>query len=275
MIGQEKILEILKELKEKNRFPKFMIIQGGKGWGKKLLCKEISKLLNFDIVFFDNKVDEIRECIQLAYTQTSPIIYVLKDGDSMSIAAKNSLLKVVEEPPTSAYIILLVENEQNMLNTILSRAFLLKLNPYSSLELKQYANQLDTDLTEDELNKIIDICECPGEIKLFLEGESKDLYSFCSKVIENLPKVTLSNALKIPKKVKYNDSVEGFDINLFLNTLSYLSFKEFLKDRDIGYQKFCLLINQIKAVITKPAINKLYALDNLIIKGWSIWNYGN
>ena len=47
MIGQEKILEILKELKEKNRFPKFMIIQGGKGWGKKLLCKEISKLLNF------------------------------------------------------------------------------------------------------------------------------------------------------------------------------------------------------------------------------------
>lgn len=275
MVGQKRILETLKELKEKNKFPKFILIQGGRGYGKKVLCKEISKLLNFDIVFFDNKVDEIRECIELAYTQTSPIIYVLKDGDSMSIAAKNSLLKVVEEPPTSAYIILLVENEENMLRTILSRAFLLKMDPYSLEELNSFTTNLDTNLTTEETQEIINICDCPGEIKLFLEENAKDLYSYCKKVIENLPKVTLSNALKIPKKVKYNEASEGYDINLFLNTIQHLSFKEFLKTRDIGYQRFCLYVTEAKGMIIRPAINKLYVLDNLIIKGWNLWNCGN
>ena len=275
MIGQQELLKKLKELKDKDKFPKFLIIQGGRGYGKKLLCKEIAKLLNYDSVFFDNKVDDVRECIQLAYTQVNPIIYILKDGDSMSIAAKNSLLKVVEEPPTSAYIILLMENEENMLRTILSRAFQVKMDPYSLQELRNYINTLDNEFTEEEINKIISICECPGEIKLFLQPESKELLSFCKTIIDNLPKVTLSNALKIPKKVKYNESVEGFDINLFFNTLSHLSFKKFLETRDTGYQQFCLLISQCKGMILRPSINKLYVLDNLIIKGWQLWNYGN
>ena len=275
MIGQKELLKNLKELKEKSKFPKFLIIQGGKGYGKKLLCKEIAKLLNFDIVFFDNKVDDVRECIQLAYTQISPIIYVLKDGDSMSIAAKNSLLKVVEEPPTSAYIILLIENEANMLTTILSRAFQIKMDPYSLQELRAYINSLESELTQEEIEELVSICECPGEIKLFLQTESKDLLSFCKKIIDNLPKVTLSNALKIPKKIKYNEANDGFDINLFFNTLSHLSFKKFLQTRDVAYQQFCLLISQCKGMILRPSINKLYVLDNLVIKGWQLWNYGN
>ena len=275
MIGQEELLKKLKELKEKDKFPKFLIMQGGRGYGKKLICKEIAKLLNLDIVFFDNKVDDVRECIQLAYTQISPIIYVLKEGDSMSIAAKNSLLKLVEEPPTSAHIILLVENEENMLRTILSRAFEVKMDPYTLQELRTYINNLDNEFTPEEVEEFVSICECPGEIKLFLQPESKDLLSFCKKIVDNLPKVTLSNALKIPKKIKYNEASEGFDINLFFNTLSHLSFKKFLETRDLGYQRFCLLISQSKGMILRPSINKLYVLDNLVIKGWQLWNYGN
>ena len=45
----------------------------------------------------------------MAYKQTKPIMYVFKDCDNMSNAAKNALLKVAEEPPQQAYFCNVIE----------------------------------------------------------------------------------------------------------------------------------------------------------------------
>jgi DNA polymerase III subunit delta' len=50
--------------------------------------------------------------------------------------AGNTLLKVIEEPPSDTIFILIVENAEMVLNTILSRTQLIKINPIEDADLK-------------------------------------------------------------------------------------------------------------------------------------------
>ena len=50
----------------------------------------------------------------------------------------NRLLKLIEEPPENTIILLVAEKQDAILNTILSRVQLLKVNPFSDLEIKQH-----------------------------------------------------------------------------------------------------------------------------------------
>lgn len=48
----------------------------------------------------------------------------------------NRLLKLIEEPPENTAIILVAENEELILNTILSRCQMVKIKPYSDVEIQ-------------------------------------------------------------------------------------------------------------------------------------------
>lgn len=63
-------------------------------------------------------------------------MYVFKDCDNMSNAAKNALLKVIEEPPQQAYFVMLLKSTSNTLATILSRGMLISLLPFHLQNLK-------------------------------------------------------------------------------------------------------------------------------------------
>ena len=120
MIGQTEVLKQVNNLIEKG-FPRFVIITGQKGQGKTTLALEIAKKLNILVVDIGIKVDEIRDMIEMSYKQTEPIIYLIQNADKMSLGAKNSLLKVIEEPPNNAYFIMELKQIENTLDTIKSR----------------------------------------------------------------------------------------------------------------------------------------------------------
>lgn len=275
MIGQEKVLETVSTLIKENRLPKFILLHGARGWGKKQLTIEIAKLMDIDLVTFENKVDDLRECIKLAYEQTSPILYVLTGADTMSVAAKNSVLKLIEEPPANAFIIMLVENEETILPTIKSRAYSLRMDSYSDHEIRAYINTKDNAFTEQELEKIITICNCPGDVNLLMRSENAELLELVDKVIQNINKVTLSNLLKLSKKFKLNETSEGMDLNLFLNCTQYYLFTNYVKSRDSRYYKAYVEIIEARKVLRAATTNKLYTLDNLLTEMWKIWNCGN
>ncbi len=50
----------------------------------------------------------------------------------------NRLLKLIEEPTDNTYIILVAENQESILQTILSRCQLVKIPPYENIELSQF-----------------------------------------------------------------------------------------------------------------------------------------
>lgn len=65
-------------------------------------------------------------------------IYIIPNADTMNISAQNSLLKILEEPPLYCTIIMLAQNSNAFLDTVLSRAVLVKFLPLEREEVKKY-----------------------------------------------------------------------------------------------------------------------------------------
>ncbi len=65
-------------------------------------------------------------------------IYIVEEASKMTPQAQNALLKTIEEPPDYVVIMLLTENREALLPTILSRCVSLNLHPVSDDEMKEY-----------------------------------------------------------------------------------------------------------------------------------------
>ncbi len=86
------------------------------------------------------KVDQVRHVIAEIYYKPSDgreRVYIFSDADFMKEAA-NSLLKILEEPPDFATILLLTDNPAALLPTIRSRCMHLRLSPLTVQEVEDY-----------------------------------------------------------------------------------------------------------------------------------------
>ena len=127
MIGQKRIIDKINRWQE---IPRFIILNGVKGCGKKTLAKYIADKFNMQLIIIGTKVDEIRDMIKLAIESDVDIIFLIDNGNKLSINAENSLLKVTEEAPNNSHIILAVENKDLLLPTIISRGEVITLQNY-------------------------------------------------------------------------------------------------------------------------------------------------
>src|SRR6185437_14617423 len=86
------------------------------------------------------KVDQVRRVIETIYYRPAEArerVFIFTDSAFMKEAA-NSLLKVLEEPPDFATILLLAENPGELLPTIRSRSMVLQLQRLSISEVEDY-----------------------------------------------------------------------------------------------------------------------------------------
>jgi DNA polymerase-3 subunit delta' len=67
------------------------------------------------------KVRELRQWLNLAPAVGKKRIAIINEADRLNVAAQNALLKILEEPQRNCLVILVVQNEQKILPTILSR----------------------------------------------------------------------------------------------------------------------------------------------------------
>jgi DNA polymerase-3 subunit delta' len=89
------------------------------------------------------KVDQVRRVIETIYYRPAEArerVYILTDSAFMKEAA-NSLLKVLEEPPEFATILLLSENPGELLPTIRSRAAVFHLGPVPIEEVERFLGE--------------------------------------------------------------------------------------------------------------------------------------
>ena len=189
-----------------------------KGSGKKTLINEYiyPKLADNGFGRYclpDIKIESIREMIRIA-NKISNTVFILPDADGMSVPAKNAMLKVVEELPNNNIFIMTLEDINNTLPTIRSRASIYSMNSYSKQELKEYyMNKFIIDL--NELDICLDIAEVPGDIDLLGIMQVATFYEYVQLVIDNISKVSGSNSFKIAEKVAIKEDGEGYDLRLF------------------------------------------------------------
>lgn len=238
MIGQKEVLKQIDNLIEKG-FPRFIVITGQKGQGKTELAKYIFQKLDefyatpepdnrggIYMVEIEPKIDAIREMIEMSYKQTEPIIYLIQNADKMSIGAKNSLLKVIEEPPNNAYFIMELQQIENTLETIKSRCQEIKMESYTEEELEQMLKTNNLYTTDEEKTIIQDIASNKYQIDLLVKYKPREFYDYVDKVYENIYKVQSANSFKLAERVDLKDTGEGYDLEMFWNIYIYRCYIE-------------------------------------------------
>lgn len=105
------------------------------------ICRRINSTSYSDLEILSNpdglKVDEIRELAQKSASSSyegGKKIFILKDIGKMKKEASNALLKLIEEPHSDSFFILL-NTSLNILPTIKSRAILVKIKKKTATEL--------------------------------------------------------------------------------------------------------------------------------------------
>jgi DNA polymerase-3 subunit delta' len=89
-------------------------------------------------------IDQIRALEDFVYVgghRNGARVVVIEPAEAMNVAAANSLLKILEEPPSSVYFILVSSRWRRLLPTILSRCRVLKLPRPSNVQAKEWLRQ--------------------------------------------------------------------------------------------------------------------------------------
>ena len=275
MIGQKDLIERLESI-ELDDFPKFIILVGLSGSGRKTLANRLYRMFarvqtTNKFVLEDVKVETIRGMISDAYKCIDTTFYIIPDADKMSNNAKNALLKVTEEPPRNAYFILTLENESNTLATIKSRAQVYRMLPYTPEQIVQYARDTYNLTISQEIEIIADICETPGEVNLLLDNGVTSLYDYVTLVADNIAECSGSNAFKIEDKIALKDEADKYDLRLFWKAFMKVCSDRMRSENELKYADAIRITSQYMQELKITGINKMSLFDCWILSVRESW----
>lgn len=266
---------LYKELKEQlslKPLARFTIIESPSSYANRDIAYFLA---NKDFVYVcGNKVDDVREIIVKCYEQTSKTIYLFLDADNMTAAAKNALLKVTEEPPQNSYFIMCIRSKENTLETLLSRANVISLPVLTSKEIGQYVFEKNVKISPTDLQLAKSICTTVEQANSLLTLNSiKEFLDFVEKVVDNIPYVTVTNALKILEHIKFNDEhKDKYDLALFLIVYMRCCINFYMQGKiDMKVLKnIAVSTLKVTAKLNVTTVNKQNAMEIWIMEQWEI-----
>ena len=267
------------ELFLKSPFPCVALI-GPAGSGKTFIAEFIAdgiELPDTSTISLDAKksgIDDVRELqksLKLTTAGDKDIrrVIIISNFDYFGHEAQNSLLKTLEEPPLDTLIIITINNESKVLNTIYSRVKKINIRPITK---KLASDTYTNDHSSDEINRAHSLSM--GQAGLFVSLlENKDSHPLVMAINtakELLKKSKSTQIAGIDKiiKSKEPDFVEIFLDGLFriLNASYNQMIEKQAKNADIktAYKRL-VYINECIDDVTSGLSKKL-ALTRLLLK---------
>lgn len=284
IVGHEENRERLRNLITSNKISHAYLFAGRAGIGKRLVAIEFARNMmclnktdgvacntcevcntfenNSDFYIVEQekniiKVDEIRKLeseIYLKPTKANRKCFIINDADLMNESAQNALLKVLEEPPRYATIILVATNKEKLLGTIKSRVISINFNTLTNQELLKI-------LGEDFNTEIIDYAK--GSVQRALALADENYISVANPLLDAF---LTKDFLKINKKIDEikNDKNLKSNISNILEAIMLICYKQMKNDINL-FVKIIDILNETNKNIERNA-NVDLALDNMIIK---------
>ncbi len=110
--------------------------------GECLSCRKIRDGFSPDVIYIKREEDrasigvdavrKVRESLWIAPNENEAKVYIIEDADTMTVPAQNAFLLSLEEPPPYARFFLLTENASALLETIRSRAPILRMQIFDN-----------------------------------------------------------------------------------------------------------------------------------------------
>ncbi len=250
IVGQEQIKEHLENAINMNKVSHAYIINGERNAGKEFIAKTFAMALQCenrqeyepcqechscsqaksgnhpDIIFITHEkpgtigVDDIRSQINndvVIKPYSAPKkIYIINEGEKMTVQAQNALLKTLEEPPEYAVILILTTNMETLLPTILSRCVVLNMKPVRNDQIKKFLME-NMEIPDYKA----DICVAfargnLGKARLLAKSEEFDkVKEEAITLLKYIGEMELNEVAAIKKINEFK-----FDVNDYLDILS-------------------------------------------------------
>lgn len=197
-------------------------------------------------------------------------IYIIKSADKMNIQTANSILKFLEEPVDDIIAILIVDNINLVIPTIISRCQIIKLNKkkYEESSLLNFSNLCNNTkyrcLSDDEKRQFIDDVI---NFIMMIENSGLDTLIYTKNIWHNKFKDRNDNIMAIELIINFYYDVMKFisnlKINFFKDKIEYIE-NVSKKNSLISVAKKIEILDEIKNNF-KRNLNINLLIDKLII----------
>ena len=297
LIGNDDIKNTLGSAIKNGVFSHAYIIEGDKGTGKHTIarlassaimcqsggdlpcgkCDFCRKILNdncADVRFFDAfKVDDVRKIKETLYESSTECpykVYIFNDAHKMNVKAQNALLISLEEPPKNVVFFLLCQDASYLLETIRSRAQLLRTKPLSNDVIFKYIrDNMLSSLSDESLNEII--VSSRGSLGYVLdmldEKKAEELLSSREK-ISSFAEALLSNDISSYTKITSLFSMQRDALKELLSSalIAVRDMAVIKKDKNATLCFYASRENVVK-VASKHSLRKILGIYDAIEKG--------
>lgn len=298
IVGQEQIKEHLQNAIATNKVSHAYIINGERNAGKEFIarvfamtlqcekggmdpcgechsCKQALSHNQPDIIYISHEkpgsigVEDIRGQINndiAIKPYSSPRkIYIMNDGEKMTIQAQNALLKTLEEPPEYAVILILTTNVDALLPTIISRCVVLNMKPVADSLVKKY---LMSQLKVPDYKANICVAFARGNIgKAKLLATSEEFEKVKDEAITLVKYINDMEINEIVKEIKKIAEYK-LDVNDYLDILSvwYRDVLLFKATKDMNSLIFKDEIKQIRRVADRSTYEGIETIVSALEK---------
>ena len=296
IIGQEQLKEHLQNAIATNKVSHAYIINGERSSGKEFIarvfamalqceksgvepcgechsCKQALSNNQPDIVYVSHEkpntigVEDIRSQINgdigIKPYSSPRKIYIMNEGEKMTVQAQNALLKTFEEPPEYAVILILTTHVEALLPTILSRCVVLNMKPVPDMLVKKY---LMEELAVPDYKANICVAFARGNIgKAKLLASSEEFEKVKDEAITLVKYINDMEVNEIVKAIKKITEYK-FDVNDYLDILSawYRDVLLFKATKDVNSLIFKEEIQQIMRVSDRSTYEGIETIVNAL-----------
>ncbi len=197
-------------------------------------------------------------------------VYIINEAEKMNVQTANSILKFLEEPVDDIVAILLVNNINLVLPTIISRCQVIKLNKkkYALTSLENFfylfSNSKYGKISSDEAN---DIISNVINFASFMENNGLDSIIYSKKIWHNVFKDREASIMAMELLINfYMDVIRykaGVEVNFYKDNLDIINDISSYNDLDKLGKKIDILIEAKNNLKRNLNINLL--IDKLII----------
>ena len=144
----------------------------------------------------DFLIEHAKECQQKAYLTSAKEKVIVLTANRFTSIAQNKLLKILEEPPSKTYFILMTPLKSGLLPTIRSRLLITKK------ELNKEQTKLSIDLEQFDLPELFDFLQSNKRIdakkaQILVETLAKEVIKSDAYRIDNELLDTFSQSIKL------------------------------------------------------------------------------
>ena len=212
IIGQERALQVLRRALETNKINHAYLFVGPAGVGKKTAAGAFAQAIILaadpegevylsekahpdfmNIVRIENKAlisieqinREMEPWLALKPYRASRRVVVINEAHLLSLPAANALLKTLEEPPGHA-VLILVTDEQNLMETIVSRCQLIRFSPAAEATVRN--SLLERGIEAERANHLARLGQgsIAAAVQLAEEEGLEELWDTARTIVQDL-----------------------------------------------------------------------------------------